>query len=358
MIEHQTDTRPFPAVHAGRARRPMRDERVTMAHGAGGKASRRLIETVFLPRLADPCLHRLEDAAILTAGSMSLAFTTDAFVVRPLRFPGGSIGQLAVNGTANDLAVSGAVPLMLSASFILEEGLPTSELQAEVDAMADAADLAGVAVVTADTKVVERGHADGMYLTTSGIGLRQMGGLGADTARPGDAVICSGPIGDHGIAILLARGDLELSADITSDTRCVWPLVAALNAAAPGAVRVMRDATRGGVATVLNELATSSRVTITIDEAAVPVRPSVRGACELLGIDPLYVANEGTFVAIVKPRAASDAVDALRSTPGGRSAEVIGEVGDEQPGLVVMRSLTGGHRIVDLLVGDPLPRIC
>lgn len=353
-----TDLRISPASEPVRARPHRRDQFITMAHGAGGKASRRLVEDVFLPRLADPVLHRLEDAARLTAGDTRLAFTTDAFVVRPLRFPGGSIGELALNGTANDLAVSGAQPLAVAAAFILEEGLPTDELAAEADAMSRAAAAAGVCVVAADTKVVERGRADGMYITTSGIGVQQVAGLGADAARPGDAVICSGPIGDHGTAIMLARGELDLVAEVRSDTRCLWPLVAALCAAAPGGVHVMRDATRGGVATVVNELAASSGVTVVLDEAAIPVRPAVRGACELLGIDPLYVANEGTFVAIVAADAAATALMALRAVPGGQQAQVIGEVTDEQPGLVLMSSLTGGHRIVDMLVGDPLPRIC
>ncbi len=341
-------------------RRPARlvDERITMAHGAGGKATQALVEAVFLEHFRNPALEPLEDGATLSLEGARLAFSTDSFVVSPLFFPGGSIGELAVNGTVNDLAVSGARPLYLSAAFVLEEGLLVTDLERIVAAMASAAESAGVAVVTGDTKVVERGKADGCYITTTGIGaLDRPIELGAAAARSGDAVVVSGPIGDHGVTVMLARGGLDLAAEISSDTAPLGDLVARVLDAAPG-VRWMRDATRGGVATVLNELASAAGLAVLLDEAAIPVRPQVAGACELLGIDPLHVACEGRFVAVVEPSDAPAAIDALRSHPHGEGAALIGEIAAEPPGLVLMRTAFGGTRVVDTLVGDPLPRIC
>jgi hydrogenase expression/formation protein HypE len=340
---------------ARRARPRLRDEHITMAHGAGGKASATLVEALFMPAFDNPALERLTDAAVLPGG---LALTTDAYVVKPLRFPGGSIGSLAVHGTVNDLAVSGARPLGLSAAFVLEEGLPIEVLRAEVEAAAEAARGAGVAVVTGDTKVVERGKADGLYIVTSGVGRVELPGLDPAGLRPGDRILCSGHVGDHGTAIMLARGDLDLEADVSSDTRSLWPLVTALGAAAGDGLRVMRDATRGGVATVLNELAAASDVGVVVEERAVPVRPVVHGACELLGLDPLYVANEGVLVAVVAADVTTAALAAMRDAPGGAEAAVIGEVAAEPPGMVLVRTGIGGHRILDTLIGDPLPRIC
>lgn len=334
-----------------------------MAHGAGGKASRRLVDGLFAPLLhgpADPVEgDRLADAARVTVGDGSIVITTDSFVVTPLVFPGGSIGELAVNGTANDLAVGGARPVALVTSFVLEAGLPTETLVAEVRAMARAARAAGVAVVGGDTKVVEHGKVDRLYITTTGIGHPLPGvSLGAGTVRPGDRILLSGPIGDHGITILLARGELDLEADLRSDTRSLFPLVDALAAAAAPAIRWMRDPTRGGVATSLNELALDSGLGVHINEEAIPVRDEVRGACELLGLDPLHIANEGQLLAVIGPELADRALDALRAAPGGGDAVIIGEIREEPRGAVLACSGYGGTRIVDMLVGDPLPRIC
>jgi hydrogenase expression/formation protein HypE len=296
---------------------------------------------------------------LVEAGKAQLAFTTDAFVVQPIRFPGGSIGELAVNGTVNDLAVVGARPLWLSASLILEEGLDAQVLAAEVEAMADAARAAEVTVVTGDTKVVQRGKADQLYVTTAGLGARATGAaLAPGQVRPGDKVLVSGTIGDHGVAIMLARGELDIDADVRSDTRPLWPLVSAVLDACGGAAHCMRDATRGGVATVLNEIALSTRLGVVIDEQKLPLRPEVVGACEILGIDPLYVANEGKLLAFVEPDHADAALAALRGHPAGADAEIIGEVRDEPEGRVLGRTTFGGHRMIDMLVGDPLPRIC
>ena len=287
-----------------------------------------------------------------------LALTTDSYVVSPLFFPGGDIGDLAVNGTVNDLSVSGATPIYLTAGFILEEGFPVADLTRVVASMRDAAAAAGVSIVTGDTKVVQRGKADGCYINTAGVGV--IPGdvtLGVARARPGDAIIVSGPIGDHGITIMLARGELDIEADITSDTAPLNGLVADLLRAVPG-VRAMRDATRGGVATILNEIARAANVGVLVSEDAIPVRPEVRGACELLGIDPMYVACEGRLVAVVPGDSADAAVRGLRAHPLGVQAAVIGEVVADQPGIVRLKTAFGGTRIVDLLVGDPLPRIC
>lgn len=349
-----------------RARPRLREDRVVLAHGAGGRAGATLVDAVFLDALRNPALEALEDQAVFTVNGTRLAFTTDAFVVSPLFFPGGSIGDLAVNGTVNDLAVGGARPLHLSASFILEEGFPIADLRRIVADMAAAAAVAGVDVVTGDTKVVQRGKADGCYITTAGVGvLERPVSLGARTIRPGDVVLVSGPVGDHGMTVMLARGELDLEADLRSDTAALSGLVATLLDACPG-VRALRDATRGGVATILNEWATAAGVAIVVDEDAVPVRPEVRGASELLGIDPLYVACEGRFVATVEAGAEDAALAALRSHPLGAEAAVIGTVGAPKTGtgnappspLVLLRTGFGGTRILDMLVGDPLPRIC
>lgn len=336
-----------------------RDPHVTMAHGAGGKATQTLIEGLLLPAFANPTLAALADAGTLLAGETRLAMSTDSFVVTPLRFPGGSIGELAVNGTVNDLAVAGARPLALSLSMILEEGLDADVLRMEVEAIATAAADAGVVIVTGDTKVVERGHADGMYLCTTGIGITDPR---ADTSpqslRPGDRIIVSGTIGDHGTAIMLARGEFDLEGDVESDTRPLWPAVDALLHAAGPQLRCMRDATRGGVASALNELARASDVSIAIREAHVPVRDAVAGAAEILGIDPMYIANEGTFIAVLAPEAVEAALAALHRVPGCASAAEIGEVTREPPGMVLVITAFGGRRVMDQLVGDPLPRIC
>jgi hydrogenase expression/formation protein HypE len=344
---------------ARRRRARVGDELVTLAHGAGGKATAALVEDVFLGVFTDPALARLEDQAVVEAGGARLAFTTDSYVVSPLFFPGGDIGDLAVNGTVNDLAVGGARPLFLSAAFVVEEGFPVADLRRVAASMAGAARAAGVRIVTGDTKVVERGKGDGCYVTTAGVGvLERPFPLGADRCRPGDRVLVTGPIGDHGVTVLLARGDLCLEADIRSDTAPLNGLAAALLDAAGEGVRALRDATRGGVATVLNELARASGTAIVVDEAAVPVRPAVRGAAEILGIDPLYVACEGRMVAVVAPEQAGAALAALRSHPLGADAAVVGTVKADPPDLVLLRTEFGGTRIVDMLVGDPLPRIC
>ena len=346
-------------IEKARARKAkLKEERITLSHGSGGKATQTLIEAVFLEAFANPLLAPLEDGAVLTAHGGRLAFTTDSYVVSPLFFPGGDIGDLAVNGTVNDLAVSGARPLWLSAGFILEEGFPVADLERIVGSMAAAAERAGVQIVTGDTKVVQRGKADGCYVNTAGVGvIERTGELGVATARPGDAVIVSGPIGEHGITIMLARGELDIESEVTSDTAPLNGLVERLLDAAPG-VRGLRDATRGGVATICNEVARAAGVAVVLEEEAVPVRPDVRGACELLGIDPLYVACEGRLVAVVDGDQVEAAMAALRSHPLGEGAAVIGRVRDDPPGLVLLKTSFGGTRIVDLLVGDPLPRIC
>ncbi|HEX6453115.1 MAG TPA: hydrogenase expression/formation protein HypE [Trebonia sp.] len=346
-------------IDRARRRRPrVREERITMSHGAGGKATRTLVEAVFLDAFRNPLLEPLEDAAALTLDGARVALTTDTYVVSPLFFPGGNIGELAVNGTVNDLAVSGATPLYLTAGFILEEGFPVADLVRVTESMRDAAAAAGVSVVTGDTKVVQRGKADGCYVNTAGVGVMQRDvSLGVAQAQPGDAIVVSGPIGDHGITIMLARGELDIEADVESDTAPLNGLAAALLDAVP-ATRAMRDATRGGVATILNEIAADAGVGVLASEDAIPVRAEVRGACELLGIDPLYVACEGRMVAVVPGDSADSAVKALRAHPLGADAAVIGQVIDDQPGLVRLKTAFGGTRIVDLLVGDPLPRIC
>jgi hydrogenase expression/formation protein HypE len=336
-----------------------REPQIEMAHGAGGIASRRLVEGLFAPLLYRSAQPELNDAASLTIGGVRLAMTTDSFVVKPLSFPGGSIGELAINGTVNDLAVSGAKAEAIVVSFVLEAGLPTPLLEAEVRAMARAAEQAGVAIVGGDTKVVEHGKADGMYISTTGVG-SYLPGVRSDarSVRPGDKVLLSGPIGDHGITILLARGELDFEADLQSDTRSVFPLVEAMVSQAALGIRWMRDPTRGGVATSLNELARDCGLGVHIFEEAIPVRDTVRGACELLGLDPLHIANEGQFLAVVSAEYADAALNALQHTPGGESAVMLGEVHQQPAGSVLVTTRYGGSRIIDMLVGDPLPRIC
>ncbi len=347
-------------IETFRKRRPrLREEVVTLAHGAGGKASAALVDAVFVDALMGAPPDELTDAAVVeTPSGEVLAVTTDSFVVRPLRFPGGSIGHLAVHGTVNDLAAVGARPAWLSAAFVLEEGLAMEELRAVVADMAEAAARAKVSIVTGDTKVVDKGAADGMYVTTTGVGLVPAGRrLGARLVQPGDKVLVSGTIGDHGTAVMLARGDLELEADVASDTAPLAELVEALLASAPG-TRWLRDPTRGGVGTVANELARDSGCAIVLDEQELPVTPAVAGACDLLGIDPLYVANEGKMLAVVPAAETDAALAAWRAHPLGKGAAVVGEVLAEPAGIVVLRTGFGGTRIVDMLVGDPLPRIC
>jgi hydrogenase expression/formation protein HypE len=346
-------------IDKARRRRPkVREERITMSHGAGGKATRTLVEAVFVDAFSNVLLEPLEDAAQLHVNGSRVALTTDSYVVSPLFFPGGDIGDLAVNGTVNDLAVSGATPLYLSAGFILEEGFPVADLTRIVASMKAAAETAGVQVVTGDTKVVQKGKADGCYINTAGIGvIEHEVSLGVANAQPGDVILVSGPIGEHGVTIMLARGELDIEADLTSDTAPLNGLIADLLSATTG-VRALRDATRGGVATILNEVATSAGVGVRVNEDAIQVSTVVRGASELLGIDPMYVACEGRLVAVVAPDQAATALAALRAHPLGAQAAVIGEVTAEPPGTVLLKTAFGGTRIVDLLVGDPLPRIC
>jgi len=347
-------------IEAFRRRRPrFRDDFVTLAHGAGGKASAALIDAVFLDAFGGLERPPLTDAALIALPhGETLAFTTDSFVVKPLRFPGGSIGHLAVHGTVNDLAVMGAHPHWLSAAFVIEEGFAISELRRVVADMSEAAAVSGVTIVTGDTKVVGRGAADGLYVTTAGIGVIPPGRrLGAELVERGDRVLISGTIADHGMAVMLARGDLALEAELKSDTAPVTELVEALFSAAPS-TRWLRDPTRGGVGTVCNELAHDTGLTVVLDESALPIDPAVAGACDLLGIDPLYVANEGKLLAVVAAKEADAAVEALRRHPLGANAVLIGDIRAEPQGIVVLRTSFGGTRIVDMLVGDPLPRIC
>ncbi len=334
------------------------DPQIEMAHGAGGKASRRLVEGLFAPLLGI-ANEALTDAASLEVNGTRVAITTDSFVVKPLRFPGGSIGELAVNGTVNDLAVAGARAQAMVVTYVLESGLPTEILEAEVRAMARAAERAGVAIAGGDTKVVENGKADRMYITTAGVGAPIPGiALTPKSVRPGDKVLLSGPVGDHGITILLARGELEFEADLCSDTRSVLPLVEVVARVAAPSIRWMRDPTRGGVATSLNELARDCGLGVVLEEEAIPVNDAVRGACELLGLDPLHIANEGQFLAVVAAEVADAALAALRETPGGHEAAIIGRI-EEQPAATVLGTTRyGGTRVIDMLVGDPLPRIC
>ena len=336
-----------------------RDPQIEMSHGAGGKASRRLVEGLFAPLLLSGGEEQLTDAARIEIGGVPIAFTTDSFVVHPLRFPGGSIGELAVNGTINDLAVSGARARAMAVTFVLEEGLRSNVLEAEVRAMAGALTRAGVTMVAGDTKVVERGKADGMYITSAGIGAPIPGlNIDAHSVRPGDKVLLSGPIGDHGITILLARSELDLEADLSSDTRPVLPMVEAMAAESSPGIRWMRDPTRGGVATSLNELARDCGLAVELFEEEIPVRDEVRGACELLGLDPLHIANEGQFLAVVSPQYADIALNSLLQTKAGEGACIIGEIRESPANTLLVNTRYRGTRIVDMLVGDPLPRIC
>ncbi len=331
---------------------------ILLGHGSGGKLSAELVRDVFLPSLHNPVLARLDDQAIVNVQGQRLAFTTDSFVVQPLFFPGGNIGSLAVHGTVNDLAMGGAKPLFLSAAFIIEEGFSIEQLRRVVESMHRAAAEAGVEVVTGDTKVVEKGKGDGLFITTTGIGIVPEGlELSADRARPGDKVLLSGSIGEHGIAILAQRAGLEFETQIQSDSAALHSLVARMLEASRD-IRCMRDPTRGGVSSTLNEIAQQSRVGIELEEESIPVREEVRGACELLGLDPLYVANEGKLIAIVAPDVADDVLRAMQEHPLGANAQMIGTVKKENPGLVIMRTPLGTTRVVDMLAGDQLPRIC
>jgi hydrogenase expression/formation protein HypE len=336
---------------------PVRDE-VLLGHGSGGRLSADLLRSVILPAFANPVLARLDDQAVLSVNGSRLAFTTDSFVVKPLFFPGGDIGSLAVHGTVNDLAMGGAQPLFLSVAFIIEEGLSMEALRRIVDSMRRAAATVGAQVVTGDTKVVEKGSGDALFINTSGLGLVPDGvQLSADQARPGDRVLLSGSIGDHGIAILAQREGLEFETTVESDSAPLHTLVAAMLKVTHD-FRCFRDPTRGGLSSACNEIAARSKVGIELEETAIPVLEEVKGACELLGLDPMYVANEGKLIAIVDPRRAEDVVDAMRRHPLGRQARVIGTVAEAHPGLVTLRTVLGTTRIVDLLAGDQLPRIC
>jgi hydrogenase expression/formation protein HypE len=344
-------------------------KQIVLGHGSGGKLTADLIEKVFLPAFGNPVLNKLDDQAVVTVGGARLAFTTDSFVVTPIFFPGGDIGRLAVHGTVNDLAMSGARPLYLSAAFILEEGLPVEDLRRVVESMRVAAAEAGVQFVTGDTKVVNRGKGDQIFITTTGIGVIAGGGtISAERARVGDKILLSGYIGDHGMTIMSQREGLEFEGAMESDCAPLHGLVAAmlsplspLTAPAAGEVdfvHCLRDPTRGGVATTLNEIAKRAGVGMLLREDAIPVRESVRGACEVLGLDPLYVANEGKLIAIVAPEMADAVLAQMRGHEYGRDAAVIGEVVAEHPGMVLMTTGIGGTRVLDVMFGEQLPRIC
>jgi hydrogenase expression/formation protein HypE len=338
---------------------PLRDHpNIILGHGGGGKLSAELIEHLFLPAFQNDLLGNLGDSTVLNLNGARLAMSTDSFVVRPLFFPGGNIGELAINGTVNDVCMSGARPLYLSAGFILEEGLPLDVLGRIVDSMAAASQAAGVMLVTGDTKVVDKGHGDGVYINTSGIGLVPDGlDIGPQRAKPGDVVLLSGTIGDHGMAIMSVREGLEFETAIESDTAALNGLVAAMLAASP-TIHVLRDPTRGGVASSLNEIAQRSQVGIQLDENKIPVNPAVRSACELLGLDPIFVANEGKLIAIVPPDSAEAVLEAMRQHPLGKQAAVIGRVVEQHPGMLVTRTGIGGTRVVAMQIGEQLPRIC
>jgi hydrogenase expression/formation protein HypE len=336
---------------------------IVMGHGSGGRLTADLIERLFVPAFGNPVLQALEDQATVSlsgtngAKAPRLAFTTDSFVVRPIFFPGGDIGKLAVHGTVNDLAVGGALPLFLSAAFILEEGLAIADLTRIVASMREACETAGVSLVTGDTKVVDRGKGDQIYITTSGVGVVPEGrSLSISAARPGDRILVSGTIGDHGIAIMSVREGIEFETVLESDTAPLTDLVRVMLEACE--VRCMRDPTRGGLSSALNELAAASRVGVELREAAIPLRPEVRGACEMLGLDPLYVANEGKLIAVTPPDQAERLLKVMRSHPLGQNAAIIGEVVAVHPGMVTMHSVVGGERVVTMLTGEQLPRIC
>jgi hydrogenase expression/formation protein HypE len=339
---------------------PLRDyPTIVMGHGGGGKLGNELVEHLFLPAFRNRELENLGDAAVLELGSGRVAISTDSFVVQPLFFPGGSIGELAVNGTVNDLAVSGAEPKFLSASFILEEGFPLAQLAAVVAAMSEAARTAGVRIVTGDTKVVERGHGDGCYINTTGVGQIRGGvSVGPAHAVPGDVVIVSGTLGDHGMAVMSVREGLEFESPIRSDCAALNGMIAEVLKVAGDAVHAMRDPTRGGLASTLNEIAAASNVGVVIDETAVPVRAEVQSACELLGLDPVYVANEGKAVFFVRPDAADRVLETLRAHPLGREAARIGVVTAQHPKMLVARTRMGANRVIPMQIGEQLPRIC
>ncbi|MGB8507001.1 MAG: hydrogenase expression/formation protein HypE [Pyrinomonadaceae bacterium] len=369
MTDSFTASPLFARVERARRRKhKFRDEQITLAHGSGGRAMHELIEGLFLEQLRNPMLEALEDQAVFEVGdgtgASRLAFTTDSYVVTPVFFPGGDIGRLAVCGTVNDLAMSGARPLYLSAGFILEEGFPVADLKRILVSMRAAATEAGVEVVTGDTKVVQKGSADKIFINTSGIGLIESDiKLSASRAQVGDKVIVSGLVGDHGTTIMIARGELELETEVESDTAPLGALVREMieeagRVSSIDAIHCLRDPTRGGVATTLNEIAMSSEVCIEIQEELVPVREEVKGACEILGLDPLYVANEGKLIAIVAADVAESMVARMKGNVYGRDACIIGEVKREPQGIVAMRTGFGGTRIVDMLVGEQLPRIC
>jgi hydrogenase expression/formation protein HypE len=338
---------------------PLRDyPQIVLGHGSGGRLSADLVRHLFVPLFDNPALAALNDQAVLDVNGARLAFTTDSFVVNPLFFPGGNIGSLAVHGTINDLAVSGATPLFLSAGFILEEGLLMDDLGRITTAMANACKAANVQLVTGDTKVVNKGHGDGVFINTAGIGLVPADlHIAADRARPGDAILISGTIGDHGMAIMSVREGLAFETEIVSDSAALHTLIAAMLAVTRD-IHCLRDATRGGVAAVLNELADSSQVGFSLEESAVPVRPAVMAACEMLGMDPLYVANEGKLVAVVPSEHADAILAAMRAHPLGQDAAIIGRVVEEHPGMVVAQTAIGGRRVVDMPLGEILPRIC
>ena len=333
-------------------------ETVLLGYGSGGRLTSELIRDLFLPAFNSSALARLDDQAVVSVNGCRLAFTTDSFVVKPLFFPGGDIGSLAVHGTVNDLAMGGATPLFLSAAFIIEEGFSMEELRRVVASFGDAARTASIEVVTGDTKVVERGSGDGLFINTSGIGLVPPGlALSANQARPGDRVLLSGPVGEHGMAIMAQREGLEFETTIRSDSAALHGLVGEM-LKVTGKIRCMRDPTRGGLASALNEIAGQSQVEIELEESAIPIGEQVRGACEILGLDPLYVANEGKLIAIVAPEAEQAVLQAMRAHALGREAQAIGTVRRAHPGLVTMRTVLGTTRVVDMLAGDQLPRIC
>jgi hydrogenase expression/formation protein HypE len=334
-------------------------DRVVLGHGSGGKLSAQLFRDHFLPRFDNPILRQQGDAAVFSVDAGRLAMSTDTFVVQPLEFPGGNIGTLAVHGTINDLAMMGARPLYLTTGFVIEEGLPLDVLDRIIEAMAEAARAQGVSIVAGDTKVVERGKGDGVFINTAGVGVLSDTFMpAADRAEVDDVILVSGPIGRHGMAIMSARESIGFDTTITSDTTALWPMVDALRTATDGLVHVLRDPTRGGVASTLNEIAAASSVGMLLDEAAIPVPLNVQAACEMLGLDPMYVANEGVLVAIVQASCVDRALAAMRAMPEGAHAVRIGRVVAEHPGMVVMRTHVGGTRIVDTLPGDQLPRIC
>jgi hydrogenase expression/formation protein HypE len=337
-------------------------QQIVLGHGSGGKLTADLIEKIFLPAFTNPILNKLDDQAVVTIGNARLAFTTDSFVVTPIFFPGGDIGRLAVHGTVNDLAMSGAQPLYLSAAFILEEGLPVDDLRRVVESMRVAAAEAGVQFVTGDTKVVNRGKGDQIFITTTGIGVVQGGvNISADRARPGDQIILSGYIGDHGMAVMSQRENLEFEGAIVSDCASLNGLVASMlstPSSSPEFLHCLRDPTRGGVATTLNEIAKHAQVGMLLWEQSIPVRESVKGACELLGLDPLYVANEGKLLAVVAPEMAPAVLRQMKQHPLGADAAVIGEVVANHTGMVLMKTQIGGTRVLDVMFGEQLPRIC